>query len=76
MFTPPSAGSAQTRIENPPKCEAIPGGTSRIARKKAVSETISVTITRQEKYRFLVDFAESIPILVAHEPPSRLRSAI
>ena len=34
-----------------------------------MSETICVTITRQEKYRFLVDFGENIPSTVADEPP-------
>ena len=34
-----------------------------------MSETICVTITRQEKYKFLVDFGESIPSLVADEAP-------
>jgi organic hydroperoxide reductase OsmC/OhrA len=34
-----------------------------------MSETICVTITRQEKYRFLVDFGENIPGIVSDEPP-------
>jgi uncharacterized OsmC-like protein len=34
-----------------------------------MSETICVTITRQEKYRFLVDFGENIPNIVSDEPP-------
>ena len=34
-----------------------------------MSETICVTITRQEKYRFLVDFGESIPSMLADESP-------
>jgi uncharacterized OsmC-like protein len=33
-----------------------------------MSETVSVTITQQEKYRFLVDFGDSIPELLADEP--------
>jgi uncharacterized OsmC-like protein len=33
-----------------------------------MSETVSVTITQQEKYRFLVDFGNSIPELTADEP--------
>jgi hypothetical protein len=39
------------------------------AERKDMSETIRVTITRQEKYTFLVDFGESIPNIVADEPP-------
>lgn len=34
-----------------------------------MSETISVTITRQDKYRFLVDFGPDIAQSVADEPP-------
>jgi uncharacterized OsmC-like protein len=34
-----------------------------------MSETICVTVTRQEKYRFLVDFGENIPKAIADEPP-------
>lgn len=34
-----------------------------------MSETICVTITRQEKYRFLVDFGENIPNMISDEPP-------
>ena len=34
-----------------------------------MSETICVTITRQEKYKFLVDFGENIPQAIADEPP-------
>lgn len=34
-----------------------------------MSETISVTITRQDKYRFLVDFGEPIPASVADLGP-------
>ncbi len=34
-----------------------------------MSETICVTITRQEKYRFLVDFGEHVPTMIADEPP-------
>jgi uncharacterized OsmC-like protein len=34
-----------------------------------MSETISVTITRQENYSFLVDFGENIPSMIADEPP-------
>jgi organic hydroperoxide reductase OsmC/OhrA len=33
-----------------------------------MSETICVTVTRQEKYRFLVDFGENIPAMVSDEP--------
>ncbi len=33
-----------------------------------MSETVSVTITQQEKYRFLVDFGDAIPDLIADEP--------
>lgn len=32
-----------------------------------MSETVSVTITQQEKYRFLVDFGDAIPDLIADE---------
>src|ERR1700760_2474022 len=34
-----------------------------------MSETVSVTITRQDKYRFLVDFGSGIPQAVADESP-------
>ena len=34
-----------------------------------MSETISVTVTRQDKYRFLVDFGPDIAQSVADEPP-------
>ncbi|MBV8107051.1 MAG: OsmC family protein [Hyphomicrobiales bacterium] len=34
-----------------------------------MSETICIKITRQEKYRFLVDFGESISSMLADEPP-------
>ncbi len=34
-----------------------------------MSEMICVTITRQEKYKFLVDFGENIPKAIADEPP-------
>ena len=34
-----------------------------------MSETICVTITRQKKYRFLVDFGDNISNMVADEPP-------
>jgi organic hydroperoxide reductase OsmC/OhrA len=33
-----------------------------------MSDTVSVTITRQEKYRFLVDFGPGIATAVADEP--------
>jgi uncharacterized OsmC-like protein len=33
-----------------------------------MSETICVTVTRQEKYRFLVDFGENMPEMVSDEP--------
>lgn len=33
-----------------------------------MSEQVSVTITRQDRYRFLVDFGPGIPSLVADEP--------
>jgi uncharacterized OsmC-like protein len=33
-----------------------------------MSETVSITITQQEKYRFLVDFGDAIPELIADEP--------
>ena len=34
-----------------------------------MSEQISVTVTRQEKYKFLVDFGPAIAQAVADEPP-------
>lgn len=34
-----------------------------------MSETICVTVARQEKYRFLIDFGEEIPQMVSDEPP-------
>ena len=34
-----------------------------------MSEKICVTVTREEKYRFLVDFGENMPTLVGDEPP-------
>jgi uncharacterized OsmC-like protein len=34
-----------------------------------MSETVSVTITRQDKYRFLVDFGPGLAQAVADEPP-------
>ncbi len=34
-----------------------------------MSESSCVTVTRQEKYKFLVDFGENIPNMVADEPP-------
>jgi uncharacterized OsmC-like protein len=34
-----------------------------------MAEQISVTVARQEKYRFLVDFGPSLPKIVADEPP-------
>ena len=34
-----------------------------------MSEKICVTVTRQEKYRFLVDFGGDIPHTVGDEPP-------
>jgi hypothetical protein len=34
-----------------------------------MNETICVTITRQEKFRFPVDFGESIPNTISDEPP-------
>jgi uncharacterized OsmC-like protein len=34
-----------------------------------MGEKICVTVTRQEKYRFLVDFGENIPQMVGDEPP-------
>ena len=34
-----------------------------------MGEEISVTITRQDKYRFLVDFGPAIAPTVADEPP-------
>jgi uncharacterized OsmC-like protein len=33
-----------------------------------MSETVSITITHQEKYRFQVDFGDGIPELLADEP--------
>ena len=33
-----------------------------------MSEQVSVTITRQDKYRFLVDFGPGMPTSVADEP--------
>ena len=69
MLTPSSAGNTQTRIENTRKCDAVQVGLSRLARDKDMSETICVAVTRQEKYRFLVDFGENIPSAVADEPP-------
>lgn len=40
-----------------------------------MSETASVTITRQDKYRFLVDFGPGIPQGLADEPPPLGESA-
>ncbi|MFO1079595.1 MAG: OsmC family protein [Reyranellaceae bacterium] len=34
-----------------------------------MSERVSVTITRQDKYRFVVDFGGSLPAGLADEPP-------
>ncbi len=34
-----------------------------------MSEKICVTVTRQEKYRFLVDFGENLPTTMGDEPP-------
>lgn len=34
-----------------------------------MSNTVSVTITQQENYQFLVDFGDAIQSLVADEPP-------
>jgi uncharacterized OsmC-like protein len=36
--------------------------------EKAMSDQVSVSITRQDRYRFLVDFGEAIDGLVADEP--------
>lgn len=33
-----------------------------------MSETVSITITQQENYQFLVDFGAAIPALLADEP--------
>lgn len=34
-----------------------------------MSETISITITRQENFRFLVDFGENIANMISDQPP-------
>ena len=34
-----------------------------------MSETICVTVAREDKYRFLVDFGSGLPELAADEPP-------
>jgi uncharacterized OsmC-like protein len=34
-----------------------------------MGEKVCVTVTRQEKYRFLVDFGENLPQTVGDEPP-------
>lgn len=37
--------------------------------KKDMSDTVTVTVTRQDKYRFLVDYGVGLPSAIADEPP-------